>query len=118
MHTKTAVGQYGEDLAARYLTSNGFAVLERNWRCELGEIDIVAREGDTLVICEVKTRRGLNYGTPLEAITYKKLTTLRRLAGRWLQTHQVRAASIRIDVVAIVFDNTTSPQVDHLRGAA
>lgn len=118
MHTKTAVGQYGEDLAARYLTSNGFAVLERNWRCELGEIDIVAREGDTLVICEVKTRRGLNYGTPLEAITYKKLTTLRRLAGRWLQTHQVRAAAIRIDVVAIVFDNNTPPTVDHLRGAA
>jgi putative endonuclease len=118
MHTKTAVGQYGEDLAARYLISNGFSVLERNWRCELGEIDIVAREGDTLVICEVKTRRGLNYGTPLEAITYKKLTTLRRLAGRWLQTHQVRAAAIRIDVVAIVFDNDTPPQVDHLRGAA
>ncbi|HET6739985.1 MAG TPA: YraN family protein [Kribbella sp.] len=118
MHTKTAVGQYGEDLAARYLTSNGFSVLERNWRCELGEIDIVAREDDTLVICEVKTRRGLNYGTPLEAITYKKLTTLRRLAGRWLQTHQVRAAAIRIDVVAIVFDNNTPPQVDHLRGAA
>ena len=118
MRTKTAVGKYGEDLAARYLTSNGFSVLERNWRCELGEIDIVAREGDTLVICEVKTRRGLNYGTPLEAITYKKLTTLRRLAGRWLQTHQVRAAAIRIDVVAIVFDNNTPPTVDHLRGAA
>lgn len=118
MHTKTAVGQYGEDLAARYLSSNGFSVLERNWRCELGEIDIVAREGDTLVICEVKTRRGLNYGTPLEAITYRKLTTLRRLAGRWLQTHQVRAAAIRIDVVAIVFDNNTPPTVDHLRGAA
>lgn len=118
MHTKTAVGQYGEDLAARYLSSNGFSVLERNWRCELGEIDIVAREGDTLVICEVKTRRGLNYGTQLEAITYRKLTTLRRLAGRWLQTHQVRAAAIRIDVVAIVFDNNTPPTVDHLRGAA
>lgn len=118
MHTKTAVGQYGEDLAARYLTSNGFSVLERNWRCELGEIDIVAREGETLVICEVKTRRGLNYGTPLEAITYKKLTTLRRLAGRWLQTHQVRPAAIRIDVVAIVFDNNTPPSVDHVRGAA
>lgn len=118
MHTRTAVGQYGEDLAARYLSSNGFSVLERNWRCELGEIDIVAREGDTLVICEVKTRRGLNYGTPLEAITYKKLTTLRKLAGRWLQTHQVRAAAIRIDVVAIVFDSNTPPTVDHLRGAA
>ncbi|MDX2969915.1 YraN family protein [Kribbella solani] len=117
MRTRTAVGQYGEELAARYLTSNGFAVLERNWRCELGEIDIVAREGDVLVVCEVKTRRGLNYGSPLEAITYKKLTTLRRLAGRWLQTHQLRPAEIRIDVIAILFDRKTPPSVEHVRGA-
>ena len=53
-----AVGRYGEDLAARYLTAEGFVILERNWRCELGEIDIVARDGDALVVCEVKTRRG------------------------------------------------------------
>ncbi|MFD7157362.1 YraN family protein [Kribbella sp. NPDC059898] len=118
MRTKTAVGKYGEDLAARYLTSNGFTVLERNWRCQLGEIDIVAREGNTLVVCEVKTRRGRNYGSPLESITYKKLTTLRKLAGRWLQTHEVRPSAIRIDVIAVVFDNNTPPTVDHLRGAA
>ena len=89
MRTRNAVGRYGEDLAARYLTAEGFVILERNWRCELGEIDIVARDGDALVVCEVKTRRGLNYGSPLESITYRKLTTLRKLAGRWLQTHQL-----------------------------
>lgn len=118
MRTKNVVGRYGEDLAARYLAGEGFAILERNWRCELGEIDIVAREGDTLVVCEVKTRRGLNYGSPLESITYRKLTTLRKLAGRWLQTHQLTPGAIRIDIVAVLFDQNTAPQVDHLRGAA
>jgi putative endonuclease len=118
MRTRNAVGQYGEDLAARYLAAQGFAILERNWRCELGEIDIVAREGDTLVVCEVKTRRGLNYGSPLESITYRKLTTLRKLAGRWLQTHQLQPAAIRIDVVAVLFDHNSPPSVDHVRGAA
>ncbi|HZX06878.1 YraN family protein [Kribbella sp.] len=117
MRTKNTVGRYGEDLAARYLSEAGFAVLERNWRCEFGEIDIVAREGGTLVVCEVKTRRGLNYGSPAESITYRKLATLRRLAGRWLQTHELRPAEIRIDVISILFNDSTPPRVDHLRGA-
>ncbi|MEU8224996.1 YraN family protein [Kribbella sp. NPDC048915] len=118
MRTSNTVGRYGEDLAARYLSNHGFAVLERNWRCALGEIDIVAREGDTLVVCEVKTRRGLNYGSPLESITYRKLTTLRQLAGRWLQTHDLRPAEIRIDVVAVLFEPNTPPRLDHVRGVA
>ncbi|GAA0614716.1 YraN family protein [Kribbella sandramycini] len=118
MRTRNAVGRFGEELAARYLTTNGFAVLERNWRCELGEIDIVAREGDTLVVCEVKTRRGLGYGSPLESITYRKLVTLRKLAGAWLQCHQLRPAAIRIDIIAILLDKNAPPRVDHLRGAA
>ncbi|TDD13780.1 YraN family protein [Kribbella turkmenica] len=118
MRTRNAVGRYGEDLAARYLTNEGFVILERNWRCELGEIDIVARDGNALVVCEVKTRRGLDYGSPLESITYRKLSTLRKLAGRWLQTHQVTPGAIRIDVVAVLFDHNTPPRVDHVRGAA
>ncbi|GAA3133202.1 putative endonuclease [Kribbella aluminosa] len=117
MQTKNTVGRYGEDLAARYLSGAGFTVLERNWRCEFGEIDIVAREGNTLVVCEVKTRRGLNYGSPAESITYRKLARLRRLAGRWLQTHELRPAEIRIDIISILFDNNTPPRVDHVRGA-
>ncbi|MEU4195989.1 YraN family protein [Kribbella sp. NPDC026611] len=118
MRTKNTVGRYGEDLAARYLSTHGFAVLERNWRCELGEIDIVARDGGTLVVCEVKTRRGLGYGSPLESITYRKLTTLRKLAGRWLQTHEVKPSGIRIDIISVVFDHNTPPTVDHVRGVA
>ena len=116
MRTKDAVGQYGEQLAAEHLAKAGFAILERNWRCELGEIDIVAREGEALVVCEVKTRRGLNYGSPLESITYRKLTTLRKLAGRWLQTHQLNPGTIRIDIIAVLFDHHSPPRVDHVRG--
>jgi putative endonuclease len=118
MRTKNVVGRYGEDLAARYLTEHGFAVLERNWRCELGEIDIVARDGDTLVVCEVKTRRGLNYGSPLESITYRKLTTLRGLAGRWLREHSMRPPQVRIDVIAVLVPHGGQPTVDHVRGVA
>jgi putative endonuclease len=118
MRATEAVGRYGEELAAKYLVGAGFAILERNWRCELGEIDIVARDGDTLVVCEVKTRRGLNYGTPLESITYRKLATLRGLAGRWLQQHSTRPSAVRIDVVAVLVPHGGRPTVDHVKGVA
>ena len=84
MRAKDAVGRYGEDVAARHLTEAGLVVLERNWRCREGEIDIVARDGDVLVVCEVKTRRSTTYGTPLEAVTYRKAARQRVLAARWL----------------------------------
>ena len=69
VRAKDALGRYGEDVAARHLLSEGFVVLDRNWRCDVGEIDIVARDGDTLVVCEVKTRSGTGFGSPLEAVT-------------------------------------------------
>jgi putative endonuclease len=118
MRAKDAVGQYGEQVAAEFLREAGFAILERNWRCELGEIDIVARDGGALVICEVKTRRGLAYGSPLEAVTYDKLRRLRRLAGRWLRDHDLRPDAVRIDVVGVVRPRTGPTVVEHIRGVA
>ncbi|WP_328992511.1 YraN family protein [Kribbella sp. NBC_01245] len=118
MQTKNAVGQYGEDLAASYLVGQGFSILERNWRCDLGEVDIVAREGSCLVICEVKTRRGLGYGNPLETITYRKLARLRQLAGRWLQEHEVHPEQIRIDVIGVITPPHGEVVVEHLRSVA
>ncbi|GAA3598732.1 YraN family protein [Kribbella ginsengisoli] len=118
MRTTEAVGKYGEDLAARYLVANGFTILERNWRCGQGEIDIVARENRTLVVCEVKTRRGLGYGSPLESITYRKLTKLRQLVGHWLREHEVRPGEVRIDIVAVLLPYRGAPSVDHVRGVA
>lgn len=118
MRAKDAVGQYGEQVAARFLQDAGFAILERNWRCELGEIDIVARDGAALVICEVKTRRGVDFGSPLEAVTYHKLARLRRLAGRWLHDHQVSPDEVRIDVVGVIRPHRGATVVEHLRGVA
>ena len=118
MRATDAVGRYGEDVAARFLTAAGLAVLERNWRCELGEIDIVARDGDVLVVCEVKTRRAARFGTPLEAVTRQKAARLRRLAARWLAERPVRPDAVRIDVVAVVCPRRGPAQVEHVRGVA
>src|SRR5690606_34826750 len=99
---RQAIGAYGEELAARRLLDLGMSVLERNWRCPEGEIDLVLRDGDTLVVCEVKTRTSLVAGTPHEALTDVKLDRLKRLGERWAQERGVRPAGIRIDLVAVL----------------
>jgi putative endonuclease len=116
MRAKDALGRYGEEVAARHLIGQGIVVLERNWRCESGEIDIVARDGRVLVICEVKTRSGTGYGSPLEAVTARKAARLRRLAGRWLDEHTVRPAAVRFDVVGVVNPPSGGVTIEHLRG--
>lgn len=113
-----ALGRYGEDVAARFLTDAGLVVLERNWRCDLGEIDLIAREGDTLVICEVKTRRSARFGPPQEAVTRIKLARLRRLASRWLAEHDAHPHEVRIDVIAITRGRSGPASVEHLQGVA
>lgn len=115
MQAKDAVGRYGEALAERFLIDAGLTILERNWRCALGEVDIVAREGGSLVICEVKTRTGTGFGTALEAVTPVKMRRLRQLAGAWLDTHAVRPEHVRIDVVGITVPRRGAPVVEHLR---
>jgi putative endonuclease len=113
---KDAVGKYGEDLAARHFVGAGFTILARNWRCASGEIDIVARDGDVLVIAEVKTRRSTAYGTPAEAITRRKVDKLRELAMMWLRENPGRGASVRFDVVSVLLPKAGSAQLEHLRG--
>jgi putative endonuclease len=116
MRPKDALGRYGEDLAEGYLRSQGFTILERNWRCPTGEIDIVAREGATLVVCEVKTRRSTAFGSPLEAVGPRKLRRLRELGLHWLDENGVHAPRIRIDVIGILRPLTGAAVIDHLRG--
>lgn len=115
---RSAVGRYGEDVAARHLAESGMVVLVRNWRCDLGEIDVVARDGTTLVVCEVKTRRGLDYGTPLEAVTARKMLRLRQLTARWLAETGEQPADVRIDVVSVLLRAQGAAVVEHLRGVA
>ncbi|MEU6481593.1 YraN family protein [Streptomyces sp. NPDC047017] len=114
-----ALGRYGEDLAARRLVQGGLAVLERNWRGgRTGEIDIVARDGDVLVVCEVKTRRAGAFQHPLAALTPRKAERLRGLAQRWIQSHGgAPPGGVRIDLVAVLLPRRGAPVVEHVRGA-
>lgn len=123
MAVKDTVGRYGERVAARHVQAAGWAVLARNWRSPSrevrGELDLLALDGDTLVVVEVKTRRGVSHGTGLEAVTPDKLRRLRRLAGVWLASEPGRAAApaaVRIDVVAVHPTGSGSPDVVHVRG--
>lgn len=116
VRAKDAVGRYGEDVAAAHVEARGWRVLDRNWRCRLGELDLVGMEGDVLVVVEVKTRRSTAYGTPAEAVTWRKLARIRRLAAQWLTEHDVRAASVRVDVIAILLPRSGAAQVEHLKG--
>ena len=117
MHPKDALGRYGEDLAAEHLRRQGLVVLDRNWRCARGELDIIARDGMALVVCEVKTRRGTGYGTPVEAVGPRKLRRLRELALRWLDEQQVHVPEIRIDVIGVLQPVGGPPVIHHVRGA-
>jgi putative endonuclease len=113
---RQALGAYGEELAARHLSERGLVVLDRNWRCPQGEIDLVLRDGDTLVVCEVKTRSSLDFGTPHEAVTPTKLARLRRLAGCWLAAHGMPARDVRIDLVAVLRPRRGACVVEHVPG--
>jgi len=116
VRAKDGLGQYGENVAAAHLTAAGLTILERNWRCDIGEIDIVARDGDVLVVCEVKTRSGLGFGAPLEGVTARKAARLRRLAARWVRERRVHPPGIRIDLVGVLQDGRGAAQVEHVRG--
>ena len=113
---RTATGQYGEASAARWLSQGGMVLLDRNWRCELGEIDLVLRDGDVLVVCEVKTRSSAAFGSPFEAVTPAKLSRLRRLGARWVAERGVRVPEIRIDLVGVRLDLGGDDRFDHVRG--
>lgn len=117
MRAKDAVGHYGEDVAARHLSEAGLEILARNWRCADGEIDIVARDGDALVFCEVKTRSATGFGLPVEAVTRRKADRLRRLAYLWLQQHPSGGVEVRFDVVGVLRQPLGAATVEHVRGA-
>ena len=114
MAAKDILGTRGEDLAASALTEAGMLVIDRNWRCSQGEIDIVAIDGVETVFVEVKTRSSTTFGHPLEAITAPKLARLRRLAAAWCQAHDGHY-TIRIDAMGIVAPPSGQPTIEHLR---
>jgi putative endonuclease len=116
VQAKDVLGRAGEQAAVAYLEGCGFRILDRNWRCADGEIDIVAVERHTLVVCEVKTRSGTRFGTPLDAVGRAKQARLRRLAALWLSAHGIRFDQIRIDVLGLLRDDADGFTIRHVRG--
>ncbi len=115
--SRVALGRRGEDLAVEHLRRQGLVILERNWRCREGELDILATDGRTLVVCEVKTRSGRGYGIPTEAVTQDKRNRIRRLTLRWLASRRVAWCPLRFDVIAIECSPKEPPRLRHVVGA-
>jgi putative endonuclease len=117
VRAKDGVGSYGEQVAVRHLEQAGFTIVARNWRCEIGEIDVIALDGTTVVVCEVKTRSGFAFGSGLEAVTRSKAARLRRLGSRWLVEHGRPDKGLRFDVLAVHRPRRGPATVEHVRGA-
>ncbi len=118
MADKDELGRRGEAVAARWLEAAGCDVVDRNWRCPAGELDLVLRAGATTVFVEVKTRSSLAFGHPFEAITPAKQARLRRLAAEWCRENGPVPGDIRIDAVAVLDAWSAEPVVEHLAGVA
>lgn len=117
MHPKDQLGRDGEDAACKHARGLGMRIVDRNWRCKHGELDIIARDGDAYVFIEVKTRRGTAYGHPFAAITRHKVRRLRQLCGLWMAAHDVRGP-MRMDAVAVHAPPGQPMRVEYLRGIA
>lgn len=101
---RQALGARGEALAAAWYVDNGYEILDRNWRCRHGELDLIVTNGVQVVFCEVKTRSSTVFGTPAEAVTYAKQRRLRQLAAEWIGQAERRPRRVRFDVAAVLGD--------------
>jgi putative endonuclease len=110
------LGKFGEDLACVFLQRQGMIIMDRNWRCDIGEVDIIARDSNILVFCEVKTRSGNSFGHPVEAVSDRKIRRLRRLALRWLDDRSIHAPRVRFDVVGIIKPRIGDAEITHIPG--
>lgn len=118
--SRQQVGALGEDLAVAELERQGMEIIARNWRCPIGELDVIAVETvgtrRTLVFCEVKCRTGLGFGDPLESITEAKVRKLRQLAAQWLISEGRHANDVRLDAVGVIMLRGALPRLTHVRG--
>ena len=103
---------------ARWYAGAGYRVLDRNWRCREGELDVVVARASVLVFCEVKTRRSTAFGSPAEAVTVTKQRRIRTLAMRWLDEHpEARARTLRFDVASVLAERGHPPVLDVIENA-
>ena len=112
------MGAFGEQCAVDHLVASGLVIVNRNWRCRYGELDVVAADpvSDTVVFVEVKTRTGDGFGGWEYAVTPVKVRRIRRLAGIWLAQQEQSWAAIRIDVIGVRIGRQRTPEITHLRG--
>ncbi|SJM68497.1 YraN family protein [Gulosibacter sp. 10] len=115
MRNHVELGRRGEDLAAEYLEASGYEILDRNWHCRWGEIDLVAARDGALVCVEVKTRSSVLAGHPLDAITDEKLQRMRRVAGAWRRGHPDARGRLQLDVIAILIRPDGLVDFSHLQ---
>lgn len=116
MAAKDELGRRGEQLAAAFLESEGVQIIDRNWRCPQGEIDLVALDGDDIVFIEVKTRSGTGFGHPLESITPLKLARIRRLSAAWCEGHPEHSGrKARVDAIGVIAPRNGSVDIEHLK---
>jgi putative endonuclease len=111
------IGNRGEELAAAFLERNGFKLIERNFRCKGGEVDIVAMDGNTVVFIEVKSRRTLTYGVPQLAVTPFKQRQISKAALTWLARNHKHDSPARFDVIAILLTSDYQHQIEHIKNA-
>ena len=117
MAAHNELGKWGEDLAADYLRHKGYTIIERGWKSGHHDIDIIAQDGSTLVIVEVKTRRNRLFGAPEEAIDYRKRQSLLAAANHYVKSHPY-SRDTRFDIVSIVGTIGSTPEIDHIAGVA
>lgn len=116
-HQNAGVGNRGEELAVAFLERNGLRIIERNFRCKGGEIDIVAKDGSTLVFVEVKSRKTLSFGVPQLAVTPFKQRQISKAALTWLSRNRQHDKPARFDVIAILLDGSYHHRIDHIKNA-
>ncbi|MFD4292725.1 YraN family protein [Rhodococcus sp. NPDC058532] len=114
MARNVELGAFGEELAVGHLLGRGMVVLDRNWRCRYGELDVIAEDDGAVVFVEVKTRTGRGFGTPAEAVTHAKRARIRRLAGLWLREQPRGWRRVRFDVVSVLVPPRSAPELTHL----
>ena len=116
MADKDVLGRAGEDRAARYLEQQGYTVLARNWRSREGELDLVVADASAVVVVEVKTRRGEEFGHPFEAIDARKRVRLWRLAIAWASQHRdlLQGRRLRIDAIGLTGTRPETARLEHL----
>ena len=117
MAAHNELGKWGEELAAEYLQEKGYVILERDWKSGHHDLDIVAKDGDTLVVAEVKTRRNRLFGDPEEAIGYKKRMSLQSAINHYVKSHHING-ELRFDVISIVGNIGSKPEIDHIKEVA